>query len=56
MVAAHHRAFADISVGEVAIGDGRVDISGGREGNGQLLIVSVVDVDALHARIVSEAA
>jgi uncharacterized glyoxalase superfamily protein PhnB len=38
--------------GEVAIGDGRIDISGGREGNGQLLIVSVDDVDALHARIV----
>ena len=38
--------------GEVAIGDGRIDISGGRDGNGQLLIVSVDDVDALHARIV----
>lgn len=39
--------------GEVAIGDGRVDISGGRDGNGQLLIVAVDDVDALHGRIVA---
>lgn len=39
--------------GEVRIGTGRVDISGGRPGNEQLLIVSVDDVDALHARIVA---
>jgi uncharacterized glyoxalase superfamily protein PhnB len=41
------------SEGEVRIGAGRIDISGGRPGNEQLLIVSVDDVDALHARIVA---
>jgi uncharacterized glyoxalase superfamily protein PhnB len=42
--------------GEVAIGHGRVDISGGREpdatsGAGVLLIVGVSDVDAQYRRI-----
>jgi uncharacterized glyoxalase superfamily protein PhnB len=42
--------------GEVAIGQGRVDISGGREpdatsGAGVLLIVGVTDVDAQYRRI-----
>jgi uncharacterized glyoxalase superfamily protein PhnB len=41
------------SEGEVRIGAGRIEISGGRPGNEQLLIVSVDDVDALHARIVA---
>jgi uncharacterized glyoxalase superfamily protein PhnB len=39
--------------GEVRIGGARVDISGGKPGNGQLLIVAVDDVDALQARIVA---
>lgn len=42
--------------GEVRIGDGRIDISGGRPGNEQLLIISVDDVDAMHARIVASGA
>ena len=47
-----HGADGRWAEGEVAVGDGRIDISSGRDGNGQLLIVSVDDVDAMHARIV----
>lgn len=39
--------------GEVRIGDGRIDISGGRSGNDQLLIIAVDDADAMYARIVA---
>ena len=40
------------SEGEVRIGGiGRVDISGGKDGNGQLLIIGVADVEAQYERI-----